>query len=244
MRFFHVDSLEINPAESSGRRMIFENRESNFKSFYLGLNVFDFDIVSKRYLNSQEIDIYTVKVAKKIKQTNANIVATVTTEGYSYENRPMKSLTLRYRGKSNPVVFIDAGIHAREWHSRSLALHIMSQMIHEAERDRKGLIFTTTIIIVANVNPDGYEYSLNVDHMWRKTRRPLGNGCFGVDGNRNFDAEWHLGEREKRPCDEVYRGEIPFSEREVRTVRKIMNRVRDSCFLYITIHTFGNSSEC
>lgn len=29
--------------------------------------------------------------------------------------------------------------------------------------------------------------------MWRKTRRPHQNGCFGVDANRNFDIH-HTGE--------------------------------------------------
>ena len=38
-------------------------------------------------------------------------------------------------------------------------------------------------------NPDGYEYSIDGDRMWRKTRtRIVGSQCVGIDPNRNFDV--------------------------------------------------------
>lgn len=38
-------------------------------------------------------------------------------------------------------------------------------------------------------NPDGYEYSIDVDRMWRKTRtRIAGSQCRGIDPNRNFET--------------------------------------------------------
>lgn len=60
-------------------------------------------------------------------------------------------------------------------------------------------------------------------------------------GNRNFDAHWHLGEREKIPCQEVYRGRKPFSESETRTIRDLMLKMKKRIAMYISIHTYGNS---
>jgi hypothetical protein len=97
-----------------------------------------------------------------------------------------------------------------------------------------------SVIVVPNVNPDGYEYSYYYDQMWRKNRRPVDNNCYGVDGNRNYDIVWSQGEQEKNPCGEVYRGPAPFSELETQTIRNIMTRINNQCFLYISIHTFGN----
>jgi Zinc carboxypeptidase len=82
---------------------------------------------------------------------------------------------------------------------------------------------------------------MHQDKMWRKTRRPITAECIGVDGNRNYDAHWFLGDREKQPCMEVYRGDKPFSEPETRVIRDILLRVKTLCFLYISIHTYGNS---
>lgn len=69
----------------------------------------------------------------------------------------------------------------------------------------------------------------------------MGKNCFGVDGNRNYDAMWHIGEEEKYPCSEVYRGPKPFSEEESSAIKNIMTRLKGKCKMYISIHTFGNS---
>lgn len=77
--------------------------------------------------------------------------------------------------------------------------------------------------------------------MWRKNRRPITPECVGVDINRNYDAHWELGDREKIPCEEVYKGTEAFSEPESSVIKNILTSVKSSCFLYISIHTYGNS---
>lgn len=77
--------------------------------------------------------------------------------------------------------------------------------------------------------------------MWRKNRRPLSKECAGVDGNRNYDIKWLSGDRERFPCNDVYRGQKAFSENETKIIKNIMNRLRKSCKMYISIHTFGNT---
>lgn len=77
--------------------------------------------------------------------------------------------------------------------------------------------------------------------MWRKNRRPITDKCIGVDGNRNYDAHWEMGERETIPCQEVYKGNMPFSEPETQAIRSLLTRVKGSTIMYISIHTYGNS---
>ncbi|KAJ8311404.1 hypothetical protein KUTeg_010759 [Tegillarca granosa] len=59
------------------------------------------------------------------------------------------------RRRLKPIIFIDAGIHAREWIAPATAIYI-----------------------------------IDMDRLWRKTRSPQADGCFGVDPNRNFDIDF------------------------------------------------------
>ena len=68
-------------------------------------------------------------------------------------------------------------------------------------------------------NPDGYEYSREVDRMWRKNRRKVQNSkCDGVDLNRNF-AKAYGTASSKNPCAQDFRGESAFSEPESAAIR-------------------------
>lgn len=116
----------------------------------------------KSYLSSDEINIYLDKVAADIKEHSPNIDVTILEEATTYENRSIKSITIGYHGKSNPIVVIDAGVHAREWHARNVALYIIHKLQLEAKKGEEGVLFNVTFIIVPNVNPDGYEFSRDV----------------------------------------------------------------------------------
>jgi hypothetical protein len=120
---------------------------------------------------------------------------------------------------------------------------LISNLAEEAALDKFGIIYKVSFVILPLVNPDGYEFSRSdsKNKMWRKTRRPVANNCFGVDGNRNFDIRWSQGDREFKACNEVYKGPTAFSEPETKIVRDIMNRLRKRCLMYISVHTFGNS---
>ncbi|CAG9799906.1 unnamed protein product [Chironomus riparius] len=183
---------------------------------------------------------YAFALTEHIINTYPMLDVRYNTEGRTYEGFPINSIYLGFRDRQNPVVFIDAGIHAREWHSRNLALNILYQLGKEAELGVNGILFNVSFIIIPNLNPDGYAYSYSRDKNWRKNRRPVSNVCYGVDGNRNYDIEWTNGELEKNPCGDIYKGPEPFSEVETQIVRDILTNYKDQCFLYISIHTFGN----
>ena len=167
---------------------------------------FDEDVIMKKYLTYEESNEYVDLIVSKIKHNNPNIVASTQVIGHSYENRLIRATTLQYKDKDdNPIILIDALIHARERHSGSMALYTLKSLADEATKDVDGILFKATFVIINMLNPDGYEYSLTSESLWRKTKKPsiLVKGCFGVDGNRNYDVHWNEGELEKMPCGEV-----------------------------------------
>lgn len=62
------------------------------------------------------------------------------------------------------------------------------------------IVDTLDVVVFPQANPDGRHYSMTVDPMWRKNRRPAEDGappCVsgggdgpGVDVNRNYDFLW------------------------------------------------------
>lgn len=199
-----------------------------------------YDVINSRYLDGEEINNYVYSLAQHIGNMYSRLDVRFNIEGYSYEKRPINSIFIGYRNRPNPIVLIDAGIHAREWHSRNIALNILYQLGKEADLGVNGILYNVSFLVVPNLNPDGYEYSYYHELLWRKNRRPVQNNCYGVDCNRNYDIEWSYGENEKDPCGYIYKGPEPFSEPETRIMRNIMTQINKECLMYISIHTFGN----
>lgn len=104
-------------------------------------------------------------------------------------------------------VWIDGGIHAREWISTATVLYTIARLINGTlarDVEVRKLIDTYDFYFMPVVNPDGYVYThddvenrVNKNNendqeqrrMWRKNRRPH-EDCPGVDLNRNFPFAW------------------------------------------------------
>ena len=109
-------------------------------------------------------------------------------------------------------VWLDGGIHAREWISTATVLYTIARLINGTlarDIDVRKLIDTYDFYFMPVVNPDGYVYTHDdmnqtweteeqqeLQRMWRKNRSPNGNlyreysNCIGVDLNRNFGYHW------------------------------------------------------
>ena len=110
-------------------------------------------------------------------------MVTLITIGKSSEGRPLHVMRLGSGSKNKPAVFIDGGIHAREWVSPAAVTYVIHRML-EGGSEFADELQTYNIYVLPLANPDGYEYSRNHDRMWRKTRSPNTGGCFGTDANR------------------------------------------------------------
>ncbi|XP_045488617.1 carboxypeptidase A4-like [Pieris rapae] len=145
-------------------------------------------------------------------------ICTVGFIGTSLEGRDLKILKISNSVASNAAVWMDAGIHAREWIAPAVNTYIAN---HIAKN------FNTLPAYLTNkdwyflpvVNPDGYEYSHTVNRMWRKNRAWHGGQCLGVDLNRNFSYGWGGSGSSDNPTHAFYRGPEPFSEPESSAMR-------------------------
>ncbi|XP_069940444.1 uncharacterized protein [Cherax quadricarinatus] len=140
-------------------------------------------------------------------------------------------------GRSKPVILIEAGAHAREWTSSAVATYLAQQLADTG----KLLLKHVTFIIAPATNPDGYEYSITSDPLWRKNRRNVSNtGCVGVDLNRNWETAWVTGAgASDEPCSYLYRGPSAFSEVETRSLADLARTFRKRLKFFISLHSYG-----
>ncbi|OWR51416.1 molting carboxypeptidase A [Danaus plexippus plexippus] len=165
-------------------------------------------------------------------------ICTVGTIGLSREDRNLKILKVSNSDAHNPAVWLDAGIHAREWIAPAVATYIANHIVRN---------FSSLPSSITNkdwyfhpvVNPDGYEYSHTVDRMWRKNKAYIGGKLVGVDLNRNFSYGWGGKGSSETPTSVFYRGPEPFSEPESCAVRDVLLYSGIPFKVYITLHSYG-----
>merc|ERR1712223_82443 len=160
--------------------------------------------------------------------------------GSSYERRKMHLLRITNNLRVNKkAVWIDGGIHAREWASPSAVTYLMNEFLQNSQ-NYKEILDRYDIFILPLANPDGYEYSHTKDRLWRKTRsKHRGAGCVGVDPNRNWGYHWAGQGASGDPCDETYYGPSAFSEPETNAIQKFIMARRNVMKLYLTFHSYG-----
>ncbi|XP_069700916.1 zinc carboxypeptidase-like isoform X1 [Periplaneta americana] len=177
-------------------------------------------------------------------------VVTPLVGGDSYEGRKIRGVKLSFK-EGNPGVFIEGGIHASEWVSPATVTYILDKLLTSEDPVIKDLAQSFTFYIFPVVNPDGYAYSHETDRLWRKNRRPLPEGCYGVDLNRNWDFHWGEAGASNESCNRRYWGPAPFSEVETRTLSEYITGISHGLDVYLSFHSYlqmilfpyGHSSE-
>ncbi|KAM4042211.1 carboxypeptidase B-like [Anomaloglossus baeobatrachus] len=177
----------------------------------------------------------------KMTTKHSDLVKRITI-GKTYEGRAMYVLRIGKANIAGPAIFMDCGIHAREWISPAFCQWFVRELVTGYSKDEgiKKLLTNLNFYILPVLNIDGYIYTWTKDRMWRKNRSPAPNGdCFGTDLNRNFNISWcEIGSSDK-PCTEVYCGKSPGSEEETKNVANfILNRLK-SIKAYISIHSYS-----
>ncbi|CAF0747937.1 unnamed protein product [Brachionus calyciflorus] len=144
-----------------------------------------------RYLNYKEI----VELMSRLSYENSFLVSNYSA-AKTHLNNDLMVLKLK-TPTSVRSLWLDCGIHAREWITISTCVYIMEKLIDSYKNndlDVVRLLNYYEIHIMPVANPDGYEYSITTDRMWRKNRNSNDNsGCYGVDLNRNFGFFWSTG---------------------------------------------------
>jgi len=175
------------------------------------------------YHTMAEIHQYVVALASSY----PNMVTVIPTIGKSIEKRDI--IAFRFSGTtptaSTPRIYFQGGQHAREWIGPATVLYIATQLLidYQTNQNVRDLLNNIEIVVVPLMNPDGYEFARTSNRMWRKNRRQIPPGFWGVDLNRNWDVYWGQGEGSSpNPSSDVYRGSGPFSEPESASVSSFM----------------------
>jgi len=169
---------------------------------------------------------------------DANDWASIIDIGQSYEGRDMKVLAITKAGPGAPNVFIEAGIHAREWISPAVATYLVNELV-EGYSQHPDYLDKINWYFLPSANPDGYQYTFDTDRLWRKTRSPQSNGCFGVDPNRNWDFHWAESGTSSDPCSEVFPGESAFSEIEMQNIVNYVKTLDPVPVLSTCFHSYS-----
>ncbi|XP_045128706.1 LOW QUALITY PROTEIN: carboxypeptidase B-like [Portunus trituberculatus] len=173
--------------------------------------------------------------------------------GKSYEDRAIKLLKVGKGGADKPVVFVESGMHAREWIAPATVTYMINKLVTNST-EYENLLSQVNFYFMPVTNPDGYDFtfmrsiSQNQDRLWRKTRsdyRPKesedldDSRCIGVDLNRNWDYHWMEVGSCNNSCRQVYAGPEPFSEVENRVVRDLVMGLRSKIKMYLSFHSYG-----
>ncbi|XP_069763802.1 carboxypeptidase A1-like [Narcine bancroftii] len=161
--------------------------------------------------------------------------------GKSFEGRPLFVLKFSTGGTQRPAIWIDSGIHAREWVSPASAVWMAKKITSDYGQEPfiTSLLQKMDIYMEIVVNPDGYVYTHTQNRMWRKTRSTIpGSRCVGVDANRNFNAGFGGPGTSSNPCRETYCGPYANSEPEVAAIVNFVQTHRN-IKSFITIHSYS-----
>merc|ERR1719228_92838 len=165
------------------------------------------------------------------------------TIGNSYEGRPMTVLKIgKASGSTKPAIFLDCGIHAREWISTAFCRWFVKEAVstYGSDKQMTSLLNQMDVFVLPVFNVDGYDFTHKSNRMWRKTRsRKSGSSCIGADPNRNFDAGWCTTGASSNPCSDTFCGYKPESEIEVKNVADFIRRNKSIIKAYITVHSYS-----
>ena len=169
-----------------------------------------------------------------------------------------------------PGVFFLGGVHAREWGSADILINFVEQLEQAfgsgtglafgsctfSAADIRGIVDTLDIIVFPQANPDGRNYSMTADAMWRKNRRtaaPNSAACPGVDINRNYDFLWDFPTYfnpaagvvdSTDPCDAgfpdngTYHGPAAFSEPETQNAKWVFDAFPQVGY-FVDVHSYS-----
>jgi hypothetical protein len=164
-------------------------------------------------------------------------------------------------------IFLNMGVHhAREWPSSEHTIEFAYDLLRNYGVDSRttSLVQRTRTIIVPVVNPDGFnisreaaplgDFSLFDYEMKRKNCRVSqstppqyrSHACDdnkagrlrGTDPNRNYGGLWGGSGASVTWFDDTFRGDAPFSEPEVQSVRDLVSNRQVTNL--ITNHTYSN----
>ncbi|NXN93051.1 CBPO Carboxypeptidase, partial [Rhinopomastus cyanomelas] len=196
------------------------------------------DYVYTRYHPMKEIYQWMVEIEK-----NNSELVTQHYLGNTTENRAIYYLQISQPStKSKKIIWMDCGIHAREWISPAFCQWFVKEILQNYKSNPKISRFLQNLdlFVLPVFNIDGYIYSWEKDRLWRKNRSPYKNDtCYGTDLNRNFNSSWGTVGVSYNCSSEIFCGSRPESEPETRAMAQFFNKKKSDILCYLTMHSYG-----
>ncbi|KAK2839562.1 hypothetical protein Q5P01_013302 [Channa striata] len=184
---------------------------------------------------------------KDVEQKNPDLVSSAV-YGHTFEERNITLLKLGLRnpgGQEKKVIWMDCGIHAREWIAPAFCQWFVKEIVETYKNNEKleQMLQNLDIYVTPVINVDGYMFSWTNDsnRLWRKSRSfpPPDSSCYGVDLNRNFNANWGTVGVSFDSCANNYCGTSAGSEPEAKAVMGFVGEMVNQVLCYLTIHSAG-----
>jgi murein tripeptide amidase MpaA len=214
------------------------------------------------YMNVNEVESALIALASAY----PTVCELITLPYPTFEGRTCHALRV---GKGTAAgcntLMITAGVHAREWGSCEIAVNLAADLC-EAYTSNSGLAYggknfasakiktimeNLNLVIFADVNPDGRNFSQTSDAMWRKNRNTAWSGGhpekIGVDLNRNQDFLWDFPTyfdstadvmTSTDPASSTYHGPAATSEQETKNVVWLMDSYPRTHW-YLDLHSYA-----
>ena len=220
---------------------------------------------SAHYLNVVEVEKALAAVAAP---PNTAFTKLIKLPNKTWENRVCNALKIgKGAGSNRPAIYFLGGVHAREWGSPDILIDF-AQRLTNAYRTNSGvtiggnnftaaqikkIVETKDTYVFPQANPDGRNFSMTTDAMWRKNRRPAPTGhpqasCVGVDINRNYDFLWNFPTyfnpsspivNSTNPCDyQTYIGPKSVSEPETKNAVWLFDQFPNIRY-FIDVHSYS-----
>ncbi|XP_051979127.1 carboxypeptidase A5 [Xyrauchen texanus] len=231
--FLAYNHIEYRVMIEDVQNLLDEEQRQMMKSHVLPRTTDDFDYTNYHDLNT----IYSFM--DMLVAENSDLVSKIVI-GQSYEGRPLNVLRFS-TGANHPGMWLDTGIHSREWVTQASGVWFAKKIVTDYGRDPAltDILNNYDIYLEIVTNPDGYQHTQTKDRMWRKTRKPNpGSSCVGVDPNRNWDAGFGGAGSSSSPCTETYRGPSAHSEPEVKAIVDFV-KSHGNLKSFVSIHSYS-----
>ncbi|XP_063162683.1 mast cell carboxypeptidase A-like [Candoia aspera] len=220
-------------------KILFHNLQEEIEKQFDAGELFREKYYYTRYNEWEKIAAWSKRMANK----NPKLISRIEI-GKTYEKRPMYVLKVGKQSGQKKVIFMDCGIHAREWISPAFCQWFIKEAVrtYGIDQDMTKLLDNMNFYVLPVFNIDGYVWTWTKDRMWRKNRSNNSNSdCIGTDLNRNFRASWGSITKDGShdPCKPVYRGSSAESEPETKAVASFIRAHLAYIKGYITIHAYS-----
>jgi murein tripeptide amidase MpaA len=156
--------------------------------------------------------------------------------GQTFQGNAIRGIRIFKGTSAKPAVFLQGGIHAREWITVTTALYIIQELLALPP-----ILDFYDFYIVPVLNIDGYNFAHSSTRLWRKNRQSVsGSNCIGTDLNRNYQWEWGRGGSSTDPCSDTFMGRTPGSTPEVSGITNFLTNQVPNVIFFLDIHSYGS----